>query len=115
MSLVLVALIGGGIFYVVRIIMEYKDLEVEKRSAIEGFERKIADLDAEIAAEAPLMEDSKMRVATLRGIREDLMLQLEASRRDLETEKKRYRRLALALQKQQFRGTLERGRRLVLK
>ena len=115
MSLVLIALIGGGIFYIARIVMEYKDLEMEKRPAIEELEQIIMDLTVQITAEAPLMEDVKMRVAALRGVREDLMLQLEACKRALDAEKKQYQRLALELQKRQFKGTLERGRRLVLK
>ena len=115
MFYMLVALILGAVFYAVRIVIEFKNEEIDRLSVIEDLERKIESLTANIASEMPLLEDVKMRVATLRGLREDLMQELESCKGGLDSQKVQYKQLMLEVQKRQFRGTLAQGRRLALK
>ena len=115
MFYMLVALVLGAIFYTIGIVIEFKNQEMERLPVIEDLERKIETLQADIVSEMPLLEDVKVRVAALRGVREDLMQELEACRGDLEAEKAQHKQLMLEVHKRQFQGTLAQGRRLVLK
>ncbi|MBT3603171.1 MAG: hypothetical protein HOE48_06115 [Candidatus Latescibacteria bacterium] len=83
--------------------------------AVEKLETHIDRLSAQIVDEGYKLTDVKLCVAVLRGTREDLMQDAEELKGQLVAEKTQYKALSLELQKRQFRGTLARGRRLVLR
>ena len=109
------ALIAGSLFYLSRIVLEYRSLEINLLPALDSLENKIDQLSGHIATEGQKLADVKQRVAALRGMREDLMRDAEELKGKLVAEKTQYQALALELQKRQFRGTLARGRKLALK
>ncbi len=82
---------------------------------VESLEKTIDRLSDQILNEKYKLEDVKQRVASLRGTREDLMREAEDLNGHLVAGKTQYQALSLELQKQQFRGTLARGRKLVLR
>lgn len=115
MTLVFLALIAGSLFYLSRIVLEYRSYEINIMPVVEALESKIEQLRAQTVNEGHKIADVKQRVAALRGIREDLMQDAEELKGQLVAEKTQYKALALALQKRQFQGTLARGRKLVLR
>lgn len=78
-------------------------------------EKQIAHLDGQIVIEGQKLEDVKQTVASLRGVREDLMREVEEAKGQLLAEQNQYQTLVLEMQKRHFRGTLARGRKLVLR
>lgn len=114
-SIIYLALIAGSLFYLSRIFLEYRAYELDILPAIGQLQNKIDHLDDQIADEGVKLADVKQRVAALRGIREDLMREAEEAKGKLLAEQTQYQALSLELQKRQFRGTLARGRKLVLR
>lgn len=115
MSFIFLALIAGSLFYLSRIVLEYRVSEVNILPALSNLENKIDQLKGHIATEGQKLDDVKLRVAALRGTREDLMRDAEELNGKLVAEKSQFQALALDLQKRQFRGTLARGRKLALR
>ena len=115
MSLILFALIAGSIFYIGRIVLEFRAYEVDIVPRLEDLEQKIGRLSGQIDAEMPILEDVRLRVATMRGLREDLLKQVEEVKGALRAEQTQNQSLSLEVQKRAFRGQLARGRRLALK
>lgn len=115
MSLVLFALVAGSLFYIVRIVLEFRTFEMDMTPKLEDLEQKIGRLSGQIDAELPILEEARLRVATLRGLREDLLKQAEEVRGVMRAEQAQNQALLLEVQKRAFRGKLARGRRLALK
>jgi len=114
-SIVFLALIAGSLFYLSRILLDYRNYEMRVMPEVEQLEKKIAHLDGQMVIERQKLENVKETVASLRGVREDLMRDVEEAKGQLVAEKGQYQTLVLELQKRQFRGTLARGRKLVLR
>jgi len=115
MTVIFLALIAGALFYIARTFLEYREYELKVQFDMENLDRKIASMNVQIQAEISLLETQKVQAASLRQIREDLMRQVEVAKGELKAEQMRYRLLALELQKREFRGTIARGRQLVLR
>ena len=113
MTMVYFALIAGSLFYMARIFLEYREYELKAQFDIDNLDAQITSLNAQIAAEMPLLEAQKTQVAMLREAREDLTVKLEVAKGEYKAEQMRYRLLSLELQKRQFRGVIARGRQLV--
>jgi len=109
------ALIAGSLFYLSRIVIEFRTREMHIMPLLEQVESKIDRLDGLLLTEGQKLADTKQRVAALRGMREDLMRDAEEEKGKLVAEKTQYQALTLDIQKRQFRGTLARGRKLVLR
>ncbi|MGA1196933.1 MAG: hypothetical protein ACO36I_10585 [Candidatus Latescibacterota bacterium] len=115
MSILYLALIAGSLFYLSRIILEFRAYEMSVLPEVESSEKKIDRLESLIESEVHKLADVKQRVASVRGIREDLMREVEDINGKLLAEQTHYQALFLDLQKRQFRGALARGRKLVLR
>lgn len=115
MSMLYLALIAGSLFYLSRIILEFRAYEMSILPEVENSEKKIDRLEDLIENEVHKLAEVKMRVASIRGIREDLMREAEDINGKLLAEQTHYQALFLDLQKRQFRGALARGRKLVLR
>jgi chromosome segregation ATPase len=115
MSMLYLALIAGSLFYLSRIILEFRAYEMSVLPEMENSEKKIDRLENLIESEVHKLADVKQRVASVRGVREDLMREVEDINGKLLAEQTHYQALFLDLQKRQFRGALARGRKLVLR
>ena len=115
MTVIYAALFLGSVFYLARIVMDYRALELSALSRIEQLERKIDRIKHRMTLEAPLRDEAKDRVARLRELEHDRQEQIEGSRGDLHAGEDRNRTLSLEIQKKQFQGTTRKARRLVLK
>ena len=115
MTLVMLALLAGCLFYIAQTAMEYRAFEMAQMPVLDELARKIGQLSATIDTEKPLVEEARLRVAALRESREEVMLQVEEARHALLAENARHQTLSVEAQKQAFRGTLARGRKLALK
>jgi len=109
------ALIAGSLFYLSRTILEFRAYEMSILPEVESSEKKIDRLEDLIESEVHKLADVKLRVASIRGVREDLMREVEDVNGKLLAEQTHYQALFLDVQKRQFRGALARGRKLVLR
>jgi hypothetical protein len=114
-SLIFLALISGSLFYLARIILEYRVYQLTILPGFDDLQNKIDRVAEHILSETHLLADVKQRVACLRGTREDLVREVEEMDERLRVEKSQSQVLALTLQKKEFRGILARSRAPVLR
>ena len=115
MTVVLLSLIAGCVFYIVRIVMDFHAHETSVVPRMEDLERKLGRLSGQMEAEKPVLQEVRLRLVILREEREVLMRQLEEMKDALRVEEAQHQTLTIEVQKRTFRGTLARGRKLALK
>ena len=95
--------------------MEYRTVELNAMTSIENMERAIKKIKHQMDMEVPLRDEVKSRVASVRGLEHEKQEEIETLMGELRVEEDRQKMLSLEIQKRQFRGTIQKGRRLVLK